>query len=153
MTQKQADVRATAEGLLARREHSCQELTRKLQQRGYPAEMIVDVIAALQTENLLSDARFAESYAYHRSQKGYGLQRIQMELGERGVSDDVIAMTCENIDIDWFALAQHVQRKRFKTKPGRDLKARAQQQRFLYYRGFNAEQIAYALDEREMNDA
>lgn len=147
MANIEREVRASAEGLLARREHSCQELTRKLQQRGHSLDVIETVIAALQQEKLLSDARFAETYAYYRSQRGYGPKRIQAELRERGVAAELIGVSLAHLEIDWFALAQQVQQKKFNTGPGEDPKLRAQQQRFLYYRGFDAEQISEVLNE------
>jgi regulatory protein len=54
-----ADVRRVAMDLLARREHSVLELTRKLQARGFEPQLVDAALQQLVADGLLSDARFA----------------------------------------------------------------------------------------------
>lgn len=127
--------------LLARREHSEYELTRKLRTRGFTLEDIQPVIAKLVTEGLLSNKRFVENYIHFRRQKGYGPQRIRAELNERGISEDMIEHHLNIADNAWFTCAHKTWQKRFKGNMPSDFKTRAQQMRFLQYRGFTSEQI------------
>ena len=141
------DVRLAAMRLLTRREHSCQELKQKLQHKGFDAVLVEKVTAQLQQEGLLSDARFAESYLRSRFNRGYGPIRIQQELKQRGADEEIISATVIEDDPDWFELARRVREKRFgKALPG-SLPERMKQQRFLQYRGFNQQQLKYALSD------
>jgi len=111
-------------------------------------EQIEQQITLLTEEGLQSDERFAGSYLRTRIQRGNGLQRIRMELRERGVSDQHIqqALSTE-ADVDWFELALEVKQKRFGVGSTRDLKERAKRVRFLQYRGFSRDEIDYALED------
>lgn len=134
-------VRLTALNLLARREHSVTELTRKLNAKKYDASQIQTVIDALTQEGLLSNDRFIETFVHHRRNKGFGPLRIEAELIERGIPKELIEQELNITDNAWFTEAKRVWQKRFKNKIPTDFKARAQQMRFLHYRGYTHEQI------------
>jgi regulatory protein len=138
--------RLTAMNLLARREHSATELTRKLRSKGYVGETVEQVIAQLQQENLLSDARFAENYVRYRRAKGFGPLRIQQELKERGVDEALIDANLEKDSEVWLQRAAEVREKRFGGKKPQDYKEKAKQLRFLQYRGFANEQLTQLFD-------
>lgn len=137
----------TAIALLARREHSARELVRKLRDKGYDEAAVRDCIEQLQRERLQSDERYAESYAASRAGKGYGPLRIRAELIERGVDESVIDAQFASLDVNWDDLAAQVRRKRFGARLPKDFKERAQQSRFLQYRGFAHEQIRAAFND------
>jgi regulatory protein len=126
---------------LARREHSAFELTTKLTQADFSEDEILQTLVKLKEANLQSDERFCESYIRHRSNRGFGIQRIKQELKERGVDINIINDTLVQSEIDWFSLAVQVRCKRFGEEQPEDYKDRAKQQRFLQYRGFSHEQI------------
>ena len=71
--------------LLARREHSEQELQQKLQARGYGPEAVGEVLVGLKTAGMQDDVRYTEAYIRSRVAKGYGPVRISRELYERGI--------------------------------------------------------------------
>lgn len=137
----------TALKLLARREHSLRELERKLRQKGFEPQAIQDCLAALEQQRLQSDERFAESYVAARMARGYGPQRIRVELAERGVGDDEIEQQLALTKGEWQARAQEVRRKRFGSELPQDYQERARQARFLQYRGFTSEQIRRVFDD------
>jgi len=141
MAQQPDNPYPTAIALLARREHSARELTRKLCDKGYDAAAVRDCIEQLQRERLQSDERYAESYASSRADKGYGPLRIRAELLERGVAEELIEQQLASLEVQWHVLAGEVRRKRFGGRLPKDFKERAQQSRFLQYRGFAHEQI------------
>jgi len=126
---------------LARREHSEQELARKLAARGYDADTVAATLAALVADRLLSNARFAETFVHARIQRGSGPQKIRAELRERGVSDALIDASLETHEADWRELARAVREKRFGSSQPGDFRERSRQMRFLQQRGFSAEQI------------
>ncbi len=144
---KSGELRQTALTLLARREHSQQELERKLLSRGFPSQGIRSVLQELAQQDSLSDARFAEQYVYSRIQRGFGPLRIQAELRERGVDDEVFGGLIETNAEIWEERAGAARTKRFGPGPPGDFKERARQTRFLQQRGYTQEQIRSALDQ------
>jgi len=133
--------------LLSRREHSRKELQHKLYGKGFEDDLVSDLLDALEKERLLSDARYAEAYIFSRSQKGYGPQRIQRELGERGVDEGMVSHLLSDMDVDWMEIAAKVRKKKFGSGVPDRWEDKARQIRFLQYRGFTQEQINRALTE------
>ena len=134
-----ADVRFAAMNLLARREHSLSELRRKLRRRFPDGQLVETQLQRLVDENLQSDERFAESYAYQRSGRGYGPARVRQEMRERGLTDKDVALAFETAEIDWFALAKETFHKKFGESAPADIKEKARRIRFMQYRGFSAD--------------
>lgn len=149
MTDPQQKIHICALNLLARREHTETELFQKLRMKGFPLNEIKIVIKNLADKGLISHTRFIENYVQSRMRKGYGPLRIRLELIERGLHEDFIEHHINMADNAWFALIRAVWQKRFKGQQPCDFKTRAQQMRFLNYRGFTQEQIEsiYASDE------
>jgi regulatory protein len=144
-----AAIRSAAMDLLARREHSAQELTRKLQARGFEADATADALQLLVSDGLLSDARFAETFVYSRFQRGSGPQKIRSELRERGIDEALIEHCIEALDEDWQTRLREVREKKFGAGLPGDFHERSRQMRFLQQRGFSAEQIARVLRDDE----
>lgn len=71
--------------LLARREHSQQELKAKLTQRGYTDEEASDAIRWAASHQFQSDERFALSL-FRRRASTFGDRAIHAELGQHGLS-------------------------------------------------------------------
>jgi regulatory protein len=142
-------LRRAAMDLLARREHTAQELRRKLRRRGaaeVPAEqldeLLDEVLQALAEEGLLSEQRFVESYLRQRAARGYGPLRLREELRQRGVAEG-LARDALSVEAgwDWQARAAAAYRKRYGETPVRDARDAAARLRFMRYRGFSAEQL------------
>lgn len=127
--------------MLARREHSATELSRKLQRKAFNQEDINTVLTTLRQKGLLDDKRFIENYIHYRRTRGYGPLRIHAELLERGISQDLIEHQLKITDNAWLEDVRKAWKKRFKSCLPHDFKSRAQQMRFLHYRGFTSEQI------------
>ena len=129
-----------AQVILAQREHSQKQLRAKLLSKGYDLDVVELAIDTLANSGLQCDKRYAENYMTQRSVKGYGPNYIRQYLGQQGISQSMITALFEQIDIDWFNCIERVWRKKFSVLP-QDLKEKAKQQQFLYYRGFESEQI------------
>ncbi len=151
-----AAIRDAALYRLGAREHSRWELQHKLalklRRSGGDAGLqaaIVGVLDSLEADGYLSDRRFAESFVRSRHERGQGMLRIRQELRQRGVNRDLAEETLARLDYDWFALARTVRERRFGLHVPADRKGYAQQVRFLQYRGFDPDQVRYALDSEE----
>lgn len=90
---------------------------------------------------MLSDLRFTEAFIHDKRAKGYGPIRIRLELMQRGIAEDLIEDELKIADNSWLIDARKVWQKRFKNRIPHDHKSRAQQMRFLQYRGFTNEHI------------
>jgi regulatory protein len=117
--------------------------------RGFPRPLIGDVLDALETENLLSDQRFTESFVVHRTARGQGPLKIRYELRERGVSDDLAARSIDADRQSWCERALAARLKRFGSERPQDIRERSRQARFLVQRGFEQDHIRFALDSDE----
>jgi regulatory protein len=131
--------------LLARREHSIDELRAKLVARKFDVEEVDVVVARLAEEGLVSDERFAEAFVSSRVRKGQGPSRIRLELQRRGVSGGCITTCLDRADIDWNELAREVRSKKFGSGRIADYGEWARQAKFLQYRGFTSDQISDVL--------
>jgi len=139
-------IKKAAFALLAKREHSVQELRNKLLIRKYNESVVSRVLSELEQENYLSDERFAEMMLRHRFSRGNGPKRILYDLKQKGVSEKLIQNALQIFEGDWFKLAQEVRQKRFGAHLGGDFREKSKQMRFLAARGFEAEHIESAFD-------
>ena len=144
-------VRKAAYTLLARREYGRQEMVNKLHSKGFDPSLIDTVVEQLVAERLLSDERFVDAFVRSRGNRGYGPRRIEAELRERGISDELsderIAAGPSEDESDWVARAAEVRCRKFGEALPKDFQERAKQMRYLEYRGFTHDQI-YAVFKR-----
>ena len=138
-------VRRAAMDLLARREHGRVELTRKLRKRGAPEDMIDTALQRLSEEGLLSEARYLESFVAYRARAGYGPLRIREELGQRGLARGDVDQALRESGIDWFEQLRETWQRKFAGRLPADARERAQQGRFLAYRGYSLDMIGRLL--------
>jgi len=140
------DIRIAAMNLLACREHSKRELIQKLKRRFPDSLSQLEIeLQRLADENLQSDERFAECFVRARSERGYGLMRVQQDMRTRGLSDFDISQAIERAEVDWSALAKQVFHKKFGELAAADIKDRARRARFMQYRGFSSNQYQHLL--------
>ncbi len=156
-------LRKSMMGLLARREHSRQELFQKMQQKGYPHDLINTNLDDFFERDWLSDSRYAEMLLRSRLLKHHGPVKIKMELKQKGVSELIIQQCFDSFSFEnegignqlmnnnplelqdlWPKLATEALKKKFSSKPS-DQKERVRQYRFLQQRGFQHDQIRQAL--------
>ncbi|ENM5842233.1 recombination regulator RecX [Vibrio mimicus] len=144
-----AACRQSALQLLSRRDHSEYELQQKLALKGHQTEVIDEVVKYCLELGYLSDVRYAASQTRQMVHKGYGEQRLRQQLKEKRVAEDVIEQVLAEQTIDWFELAKEVAHKKFKSGISLERSQYAKQVRYLQYRGFNFDQIRYALQASE----
>lgn len=114
--------------------------------RDFPTVEAEQVLDELESENLLSDRRFTETFVRQRFERGSGPVKIRAELFERGISDNLANRYLADEEYDWFASICRVREKRFGMQRPTTFEMRVKQSRFLSGRGFTAEHIKYALD-------
>ncbi len=139
------DLKARALRHLARREHSRDELAKKLAPHGEADEVgrVLDRIGEL---GLQSDARFAESFVRSRGER-FGRRRIEYELAQRGITAEAAdAALGAELATDELARARAVWAKKFGLAPA-DAKEWGRQARFLATRGFSSELVRKVLKE------
>ncbi len=137
----------TVYALLARREHSRQEMVFKLRQREWCDETeIDDLLDRFESENLLSDERYAEMAVRSGLQRGYGRIKIRNKLRTSGVSTSLITTYLDKANIDWWKLIHEVRLKKCGEHLPKDFAERAKLNRFLASRGFDTELIRQELD-------
>ena len=142
--------------LLARREHSQKELLNKCLIKGYNRDDILAVIEDLAGQGWQDDLRYAESYARHRIQKGYGPVFIMYQLQQNGVDavnlEDVVATVAGS----WMDVLEQVYAKKYKhNNSHNDRMARqewAKRSRFLMQRGFPTAMISALFDHLNSNN-
>lgn len=135
--------------LLARREHSVQELARKLRQKGFEADQIDNVIQRLLDEGYLSERRYVESYLRSRACKGFGPLKIRVELKERGISEALIRAVFDELPADyWHEGILLLWDKKFAARFDGSPEAKAKCVRYMQYKGFPNQDIFQLIDEK-----
>lgn len=86
---------AAAVRVLSARGLSAKALKIRLLRAGFVQHCVDSVLARLEGQKLLSDAKYAEAYARSRFRRNYGSGRIARELGQRGVGNAVAAKALE----------------------------------------------------------
>lgn len=130
-----ASVHATAIRMLARREHSRAELSRRLVARGGDLQEIERVLDALEREGYLSDARFAQMLVARKGAR-FGKRAIGNSMRARGIDSETAKAALAAVSsFDELAHARNTWARRFKV-PATDERARARQVRFLLARGY-----------------
>ena len=127
---------------LAMREHSRQEIYKKISRKEFSEGVDINLLLdELEENNYLNEQRFTESFIRSRAQRGQGLLKISNELRQRGINSELINQGLSELDIDWYKLASEQRMKKFGENIPEDYKEKARQMRFLSGRGFDSEII------------
>lgn len=132
-------LRARALRLLARREHSREELRRKLARDVEAEGEIEALLDDLSARGWLSDVRFAELTARAKASR-FGPLKLAHYLKSRGIADETIVAGVQAAGADGRAQIGAVWRTRFRALP-LDEREKLRQVRFLQGRGFPVDEI------------
>ena len=136
-----AALKARALRLLARREHSREELARKLAPHAASPGIIEGVLAELHARKQLSDERYAEERARWLARK-YGTAKIRQDLRAKGVDGELAERATSGLDE--VQKARQILARKYPNH-GMTREERAKRARFLQSRGFSYETIRSAL--------
>lgn len=125
--------------MLARREHTRQELERKLASLTENPDEIAELLDDFERRGWLSESRVVEQVLASRRRR-FGAQRIAHELREKGVSESAIAGAQHQLKESELDAARAVWMRKFGTLP-RNTTERARQVRFMQSRGFALETV------------
>jgi regulatory protein len=138
---KGRSVRRIAMDFLARREHSEQELLKKLKARADDADEVQAVLQKLKGEGLQSDERFTEAYVHHRVNAGIGPLKIRYELRQKGIDESLAETFLEPLAEKWGDMMRAQRERKYGSAIPHDYGARMKQARFLQNRGFSPESV------------
>jgi regulatory protein len=141
---------------LARREHSRAELAAKLRRRlgesaaGTVATQVQHILDQLQSEGLLSDARFATALTRSRAAR-FGVARIRHEMREHDLPDEIVRPAVEELQATEEQRARSLWQRRFGRAPAHAAE-RARQIRFLSQRGFSTAVVLRVVRAANLED-
>ena len=126
--------------LLSRREYCQKELKTKLAAKyqnldGFTFDELDRLLARIEQDGYQSDSRYTEAWVRSRMRKGFGRERIKMELSEKGIDDLLAETVLADFEEEWLEVVERVWRKKYRTLP-QDYAEKAKQMNFLRYRGF-----------------
>jgi regulatory protein len=131
---------------LNRRDRTVGEMRRHLEGKGVKAATVDDAVAELERGGWLDDAGFAARFADDKRRlEGWGAERIERRLLERGVPGDVVRDALGDGDRETeLEAALDVLRRRFPALDG-DPSARRRAYGVLVRKGYDAELAADAV--------
>ena len=121
--------------LLAKRDYASGEIKRCLKRYSSDEDSINSVMDRLISHHYLDDSRFIEKEIKKQLAKRHGPSRIKQELRQKGLELLAIERALEDLDVDWFELAEELRIKKFGDELPTDPKEKAKQIRYLQYRG------------------
>ncbi|GLR76752.1 regulatory protein RecX [Aliivibrio sifiae] len=135
--------------LLAKRDYSSGEINRHLKQNAPDKEAVIDaVMERLISHHYLDDSRLIEKEIAKQLNKKHGLIRIKQELKQKELDSLLIEQALEDLDVDWFELAEELRVKKFGNELPKDEKEKAKQIRYLQYRGYSLSIIINLLSNK-----
>lgn len=134
---------------LSRREYSRWELEQKLRLKCRDQSVLDAVQQRVQSQGYQSDERYAMMILRSLYTRGSGPDKARQKLQQSRIASTLIQRCMSEFEGDWFALAAQIRAKRFGEVAAEsgDFQERAKQMRFLAGRGFNRDQIEFALEE------
>jgi regulatory protein len=129
---------------LARRDHSAEDLRRKLLKKGYDVAVVSPLLDALAAEKLLDDRRYMENFVAYHATRGQGPMRVRMELRRHGLQGPPVEDYLANYP-EWLMQLRKTRQKKFGAALPANYADRQRQARFLGYRGFTSAQIRTVL--------
>jgi len=136
--------------LLRYRQRSESELRQRLKRKGFEESVIEQTLLFLKEHHFVDDCQFARFWIQARLNKPLGINRIILELRQKGVNQDIIKQELSEIKLGYD------EKKAIKTLASKRLrllkkttdpkKAKARVFSFLVRRGFSPEVVAEVIN-------
>ena len=138
--------------LLARRDHSRNELKTKALQKGYNLELIQQAIEVLDEKKYINDQEFARKFTSDKiTIQQWGPLKIKAELHKRGIAektaDFILQDTANDLELIQICVDLAIKRKRHFARESDDFKRKQKVAAYLQQKGFPFEIINRALPE------
>ena len=131
-------------------ERCIRDIETKLKDWTVQKKLIPIIISQLKNEGYINEERFAVAYAGGKFRVNkWGRQKIEFELGLKGISDTMIRKGVEAIDEeDYHRMLYEILRKKYKEiKTDNDLNIREKLLNFAHGKGYEMELILTSLKE------
>lgn len=127
--------------LLSATSKSCAELTKRLLEKGYPQELVDDVLNKLQQQGLINDRKLADAISLKfQDAKPSGKRKIALELKKRGIStqtaEQILTELSPEEELERAVLVGSKKAEQLKRLNKKDLQKKTFD--FLCRRGFDA---------------
>ena len=143
-------LRGSAFAILAKREHSREELKNKLLLYGACPDELEPLLAELTGNDYQSDQRMAGMLVRANMRKGRGPARIQHELKKHHIDIELAEDDLE--EVNWQQQAIQLRMGKFGEELPSEPKEKARQVRFLQYRGFDLDTCFKAISRNEIEE-
>ncbi|MCH7818415.1 MAG: regulatory protein RecX [Candidatus Marinimicrobia bacterium] len=147
-----AKVKDSALMYLGYRDRSVKEMRLKLNQKGYPEEIIEMVLGILTKANLLNDERFAIAFSRSKIEgKSWGPEKIRSELYTKGIEKELLERVIRDIyeEYSQFDLVRKLLTKRLRYQDELEQKDMKRHIDYLKRRGFRWDVIREVIAEYE----
>jgi regulatory protein len=144
-------LKGRALSFLSRREHSRQELAKKLLPHSESEQQIQAVLDEMEKLNFLSNDRFIESVVHRKGQR-FGVMKLRQELFGHGLDTDKVKQALDSAKTTEYERALEVWKRKF-TAPPVDIAEKAKQMRFLASRGFSGDVVRKIVSSSRIFDA
>ncbi len=134
--------------LLKFRLRSEKELQRRLKEKKLPSSIIKQTIRHFKDCELIDDHTFAQQWISSRLKKPFGINRIRLELREKGVDRDLIEETLSEATSNYEELEIVTELARHRTSKYKSNDSEKTKQRiygYLLRRGFSLNNIIKAI--------
>jgi regulatory protein len=132
---------------LSRREHSRQELRKKLLPYAESDIELDELMTKLEAQSWLSDERFAESLVRRKSER-YGSLKIVEELKQQGIEGESLIEIKERLKVSDAMRAWELWQRKFDSTITKDPKEKSKQMRYLVSKGFPLSVVIKIIDGR-----
>jgi regulatory protein len=132
---------------LSRREHSRQELRKKLLPYAESDIELDELMTKLEAQSWLSDERFAESLVRRKSER-YGSLKIVEELKQQGIEGESLIEIKERLKVSDAMRAWELWQRKFDSTITKDPKEKSKQMRYLVSKGFPLSVVTKIVDGR-----
>lgn len=135
--------------LLKTKDYTRRQLEDKLKQGGYPAEIIEDAVAYVESYGYVNDENYARNYIeYHMQTRSR--RRIENDLQQKGIRRELISRVFDELAEDGLEMDETSMIQKFLLKKNFHAGTATDEERqkmygFLYRKGFRAEAISRAL--------
>lgn len=128
---------------ISKSQKTLNEITKYLVKKGFDEDVCSYVVEKMQEYNFIDDELYVKNYIKFKN-KNSGKKKIVLELKQKGIDENIINNSAEEYLKDR-SYIKNVAEKYLKNKE-RDLKTKQKAFRFLVSRGYETEDIKWALD-------
>ncbi|MDE7016017.1 MAG: recombination regulator RecX [Lachnospiraceae bacterium] len=135
--------------LLKTKDYTKKQLEEKLIQGEYPAEIIAEAIAYVESYGYINDEKYAKDYiSYHMQTRSR--KRIENDLARKGIDKDLVyaaftELEEDGIEMDETAMVQKILMKKNFRVQDTTYEERQKMCAYLYRKGFHTNTISKAL--------